>query len=365
MHIPENYLSPSTCGVLGVAMLPVWAAAIKKTSEQVPREKMPLLGVAAAFCFLSMMFNIPLPGGTTGHAVCGTLIAILFGPWPAVIAISIALIIQAVFFGDGGILAIGANCFNMAFVLPFIGYGIYKLIANRTKSLHGELIAAGVASYVALNCAALCAAIEFGIQPLLFTNAAGEALYCPYPLLVSIPAMALGHLTVGGAAEAAFTVCILAFIRKVAPNFALLKGAGEADECVQSSQKFGEGVREAGEGLSEIGEGVQSGQPISSRALGPVAALIAILIAATPLGLLATGSAWGEWGAEDLSEMLGYVPSQIADGWEWKAFMPDYSIGALPEACGYILSAVIGVALLIILFKLFSLAMKQKVNFDE
>ena len=351
MHIPENYLSPSTCGILGVAMLPVWAAAIKKTSEQVPREKMPLLGVAAAFCFLSMMFNIPLPGGTTGHAVCGTLIAILFGPWPAVIAISIALIIQAVFFGDGGILAIGANCFNMAFVLPFIGCGIYKFIARRTKSLHGELVAAGVASYVALNCAALCAAIEFGIQPLLFTNAAGEALYCPYPLLVSIPAMALGHLTVGGAAEAAFTVCILAFIRKVAPNFALLKGAEEGGEGARSVQKFGEGV--------------QSEQPTSTRALGPVAALIAILIAATPLGLLTTGSAWGEWGAEDLSEMLGYVPSQIANGWEWSAFMPDYSIGALPEACGYILSAVIGVALLIILFKLFSLAMKQKVNFDE
>ena len=332
MHIPENYLSPSTCGVLGVAMLPIWGVAIKKTGETVPREKMPLLGVAAAFCFLSMMFNIPLPGGTTGHAVCGTLIAILFGPWPAVIAISIALIIQAVFFGDGGILAIGANCFNMAFVLPFIGYGIYKLISNRTKGLAGELVAAGVGSYIALNCAALCAAVEFGIQPLLFTDASGAALYCPYPLGVSIPAMALGHLTIAGLAELVFTVGILAFIRKVAPGFALNPGS-------QTST--------------------------SGRVLGPVAALIAVLIVATPLGLLATGDAWGEWGIGDLTGMVGYAPSGLANGWEWSAFMPDYSIGALPEAAGYILSAIIGVALLIILFRLFSFAMKPTVNFDE
>ena len=126
MHIPENYLSPSTCAVTTVAMIPVWATAVRKVRQSVPQEKMPLLGVAAAFCFLSMMFNIPLPGGTTGHAVCGTLIAILFGPWAAVLAVSIALAIQAVFFGDGGILAFGANCLSMAFVLPFVGYAVYS-----------------------------------------------------------------------------------------------------------------------------------------------------------------------------------------------------------------------------------------------
>lgn len=80
MHIPENYLSPSTCGVLGAVMVPIWLLSIRKVKETVPREKLPLLGIAAAFSFLAMMFNIPLPGGTTGHAVGGTLIAILFGP---------------------------------------------------------------------------------------------------------------------------------------------------------------------------------------------------------------------------------------------------------------------------------------------
>ncbi|MDO4182995.1 MAG: cobalt transporter CbiM [Coriobacteriia bacterium] len=331
MHIPENYLSPTTCGVLGVAMVPIWAVAIKKVKETVPKEKMPLLGVAAAFSFLAMMFNIPLPGGTTGHAVCGTLIAILFGPWAAVIAVSIALILQAVFFGDGGILALGANCFNMAFVLPLVGYGIYRFIAGRMQGLRGELIAAGAGSYVALNCAALCAAVEFGIQPLLFTDASGAALYCPYPLAVSVPAMMVGHLTIWGAAEVVFTCGILAFIRKVAPGFALHDGPQPAR---------------------------------GGRALAPVAILVAVLIALTPLGLLAEGDAWGEWGLEDLAALAGYTPAGMADGWEWSAFMPDYSIGALPDAIGYILCAVIGVALLVIIFRLIAAAMKPSVDFD-
>lgn len=332
MHIPENYLSPSTCGVLDVAMVPIWVIAAKKVKESVPKEKMPLLGVAAAFCFLAMMFNIPLPGGTTGHAVCGTLVAILFGPWAAVLAVSIALIIQAVLFGDGGILAIGANCFNMAFVLPFVGFSIYKLIKGKSENLSRELVAAGIASYVALNCAALLAAIEFGIQPLLFTDAAGNALYCPYPLQVSIPAMMIGHLTVAGVAELLFTVAILGFVRKVAPSFALL-GTG--------SDKS------------------------SEKGVVPVGILIAVLIVATPLGLLATGDAWGEWGLEDLAEMIGYEPVGMANGWELSTFMPDYSIGGLPEVAGYILSAVIGVALLVIIFRLAAAAMKPSVNFEK
>ena len=327
MHIPENYLSPSTCGVFALAMVPVWKKAVDHVREEVPAEKVPLLGVAAAFSFLAMMFNIPLPGGTTGHAVCGTLIAILFGPWSAVLAISIALGIQAIFFGDGGILAFGANCFNMAFVLPFVGYSIYKAISGRIEGEKGELIGAGVGSYVGLNVAALLCAIEFGIQPLLFHDASGAALYCPYPLQVSIPAMMLGHLTVAGLAEAGFTCGILAFLHGTAPSFGI------------------ETKKDAG-------------------SVSPVIGLIVALIAATPLGLIATGDAWGEWGTEDLAEMVGYTPAGLGNGWEWSSFMPDYAIGSLPEWIGYVLSAVIGVASLVIIFRLFSLAAKPAVDFD-
>ena len=175
MHIPENYLSPSTCAVLGAAMVPVWLVAVSKVRRHVPQEKLPLLGIAAALSFLGMMFNVPLPGGTTGHAVGGTLIAILFGPYAACLSVSVALLIQALFFGDGGILAFGANCFNMAFVLPFTGYAVYRFLRKRLTASSGEYMAAGLGAYVGINAAALVAAIEFGIQPLLFTDAAGQA----------------------------------------------------------------------------------------------------------------------------------------------------------------------------------------------
>lgn len=328
VHIPENYLSPSTCAAATVAMVPVWYSAIKHVREEVPREKVPLIGIAAAFSFLAMMFNIPLPGGTTGHAVCGTLIAILFGPWSAVLAISIALAVQAVFFGDGGILSLGANCFNMAFVLPFVGYAIYRALAERIEGERGQLIGAGVGSYVGLNVAAFLCAIEFGIQPLLFHDAAGAALYCPYPVSVAVPAMMLGHLTVAGLAEAGFTVGILAFVQSAAPSFGI-----------------------------ETNQGTR-------RNLVPVLGLIGALVAACPLGLLATGDAWGEWATEDLAEMVGYAPSGLASGWEWSSLMPDYSVGALPEWLGYVLSAVIGVALLVIAFRLISGMAKPSVDFD-
>lgn len=170
-------------------MVPIWLLSIRKVKETVPREKLPLLGVAAAFSFLAMMFNVPLPGGTTGHAVGGTLIAILLGPYAACLAVSVALLIQALFFGDGGILAFGANSFNMAFALPFTGYFVYHGVK---KLISSDIIAAGIGSYVGINVAAFCAAVEFGIQPLLFTDAAGQALYCPYPLSISIPAMMIG-----------------------------------------------------------------------------------------------------------------------------------------------------------------------------
>lgn len=326
MHIPENYLSPSTCAVGYVAIVPIWHLAVKHVSKEVPREKMPLIGIAAAFSFLAMMFNIPLPGGTTGHAVCGTLIAILFGPWSAVLAISIALAIQAFLFGDGGILSLGANCFNMAFVLPFVGYSIYKLVRDRIGGERGELVGAGIGSYLGLNAAALLTAIEFGIQPLLFTAADGTALYCPYPISIAVPAMMLGHLTVAGIAEAGFTVGILSFLHNTAPSF-----------------------------------GIESHDATNTT---PVLGLVPALIAATPLGLLATGDAWGEWAAEDLAEMVGYTPSGLAGGWEWSSLMPDYTVGSLPEWIGYILSAVIGAALLVIIFRLISGMARPSVDFD-
>ena len=131
MHIPDNFLSPQTDAVMAVVMVPVWVHWIKKVRATLDREHMAFLGICAAFSFLLMMFNVPLPGGTTGHAVGSSLIALLLGPEAAAIAVSVALALQALLFGDGGILSFGANCFNMAFVLPFVAAIVFRALNGR------------------------------------------------------------------------------------------------------------------------------------------------------------------------------------------------------------------------------------------
>src|SRR3954454_17620487 len=169
MHIPDGYLSPQTCGALYAASAPVWVTAGRRVKKVVKSRYVPLVAIGAAYCFLVMMFNVPIPDGTTAHAVGGVLVAVLLGPWAAVVAVSVALAIQALFFGDGGVLAFGANAFNMAFVMPMVGYGVYWLLArNAPLTARRRPLAAGLGAYVGLNAAALCAAIEFGVQPTLF-----------------------------------------------------------------------------------------------------------------------------------------------------------------------------------------------------
>jgi len=332
MHIPENYLSPSTCAVMGAVMLPVWYIAIQKVKKNVPKDKLPLLGIGAAFSFLGMMFNVPLPGGTTGHAVGGTLLAILFGPYAACLAVTVALFIQALFFGDGGILAFGANCFNMAFALPFSGYFIYSQIRKYVKSARSEYIAAALGAYAGINMAALCAAVEFGIQPLLFTDGAGQALYCPYPLALSLPAMMLGHLTIFGLAEVVFTAALLSYLHRTVPELTYGQSVG------------------------------------SSRSLY---GLLGALIVCTPVGLLAAGTAWGEWDPAELAgqnfsgQILGYTPAGMEHGFAFEALFPDYAVAGLPDAFAYILSAVIGTALLILIFKVVSSFLSDKIDYEK
>ena len=103
----------------------------------------------------------------------------------------------------------------MAFVLPYLGFFLYKLLLKKTGM---RKLSAAIGAYIGINAAAFCAAVEFGIQPLLFKNAAGQALYCPYPLSVSIPAMMIGHITLFGLAEIVLTVVVLTFVEKVSPS---------------------------------------------------------------------------------------------------------------------------------------------------
>ncbi len=361
MHIPDNYLSVSTCALLTVATAPVWIHSIKKVAHEFPKERFSALGVASAFTFLAMMFNVPMPGGTTGHAVGGTVLAVLLGPEAACVSLTCALAIQAFFFGDGGILAFGANCFNMAFLLPFAGFYTFLVLRKLFKRFTPkepvksvsfcDCLALGIAAFIGLNVAAFAAAVEFGVQPLLFKDDLGQALYCPYGLEVSIPAMMLGHVTIFGLAEVIFSVFVYAFICKSSPNFVTNKAAFA---LTSDKQRCENDEREDEENKQ------------SNSRFAPLYILLALLIALTPLGLLAQGTAWGEWGTDEITDSevtgqaLDYTPAAMTDGFQWNALVPDYSFAGLPEWFAYVLSALAGVAGSIVLFKLASTFVKDE-----
>ncbi|MCX5700030.1 MAG: cobalt transporter CbiM [Candidatus Omnitrophica bacterium] len=227
MHIPDGYLGPATCGFFYLVMLPIWTIASRIVKKTLKTRQVPMLAIGAAFSFVIMMFNLPIPGGSTGHAVGGVLVAILLGPWAACIAITVALVIQALLFGDGGITAIGANCFNMAFVLPFAGYYVYRAVSYKAPAgSNRRVVAAGVAGYIGINVAAVLAGVEFGLQPLLHHTSIGQALYCPYGLKVAVFTMAGEHLLIFGWVEVIVTALVVKYLLKQSPELIEEREAG-------------------------------------------------------------------------------------------------------------------------------------------
>jgi cobalt/nickel transport system permease protein len=339
MHIPDGYLSPTTCAVLYGAAAPFWYTALQRVKKSLSTRFVPLLSVMAALSFVVMMFNLPLPGGTTGHAVGVGIATIILGPWASILAVSIALAIQAVFFGDGGITTLGANCFNMAIVGSLVTYAIYRLASGRVALTSSRRVVAGaLAGYAAINASAFCAAVEFGIQPLFFKDPTGAPLYAPYPLSIAIPAMMIGHLTFAGLAELVLTAGVVAYFQRTNPS--LLKLTAPSDLAAEDTAAGAEG---------------QS----MWRTVRPLWAGLALLMVLTPLGILAAGTAWGEWSARDFASVQAREKMAIASNHSappidppkgllhlstvWTAPFPQYAPTFVRRpAVGYALSAMFG-----------------------
>jgi cobalt/nickel transport system permease protein len=323
MHIPDGYLSPATAGVLYSLVIPFWFNATRKLRRSLSSRIVPVMALLSAFCFVIEMINVPLPGGTPGHAVGASLAAIVLGPWPAVLSVSIALTIQALFFGDGGITTLGANCFNMAVAQVFVSYYIYRTISVKATTPGGKGIAAGIAGFVGINVAALLTGIQLGLQPMIAHSANGTPLYAPYALSIAIPVMMLGHL-IAGFAEAIVTGSGVTYLTRSAPE--LLQVA--------------------------VPETQSRPLPVLWSRIRTMWVLVAVLIILTPLGLLAPGTGWGEWSSDQLKEIgLGFVPLGLRkmEG-IWNAIFQGYSLPGLGENTGYILSALLGVILIGIVF---------------
>ncbi len=201
MHLPDGFLDAKTWATMDVASAGVIAYAVKKTSEKFEDKQVPVMGVVAAFVFAAQMLNFPVLGGTSGHLVGAVLAAVLLGPWAATLVMTSVFIIQALFFQDGGIMALGANIFNMGIIGTVAGYYIFSYVRSHFDSDKGLLFGVFVASWISVVLAAVFTALE-----LAFSGTS--------PTKVVVPAMATVHVFIG-LGEAIITTAIVSFILKV------------------------------------------------------------------------------------------------------------------------------------------------------
>lgn len=213
MHLPDGLLDPITLIVLWIIVILVMILGffrIGKIFENEDSDKLiPYIGVLAAVIFAFQFVNYPIIGGTSGHLVGGTLVAIILGPWASIIVLFLILVIQSLF-GDGGITALGANAFNMGIIGGMVGFiiiiGIVRLL-NHT-SLKKEVkvtIGTAIGSYIAIVLASLVCGIELGISGVI-------------PFEIAIPAMVFWHIFIA-LGESIISSLIVFYIYKVKPAF--------------------------------------------------------------------------------------------------------------------------------------------------
>jgi len=211
MHIPDGFLSPELCALMYVVSILSLALAWRGARRTLPHSLVPVIAVSSAFVFVSQMLNFPIMFGTSGHLVGGTFLAMLLGPHAAVISMSIVLLIQALFFADGGVFTFGANIFNMA-VIGGLSYYLVKFLSGISQSRRWRAASVFIASWSSIVLGALACALEIGVSP-MFASAGG--------VKVTVPAMLFWHVIIG-IGEAAITTTLVSQLYRVNPS--LLSG---------------------------------------------------------------------------------------------------------------------------------------------
>lgn len=206
MHIPDGFVSLPVAGATGLVSLAGLLFASARSQAAFGVRRAPILGLTTAFIFAAQMINFPVAGGTSGHLLGGTLAAIVLGsPWAGMLCIATVLIIQAVLFADGGITALGANIFNMAFVGVWVGWMLTQTLQRLFGGSKGRLpLAAGIAAGVSVVVAAIACAIELALS--------GTA-----PIGIVLPAMTGIHILIG-VGEGLITGGVLTYLATARPD---------------------------------------------------------------------------------------------------------------------------------------------------
>ena len=305
LHIPDGFLNIPVSLIFWVITIILVGLAISKTNKSLGEKQIPLMGIMAAFIFAAQMLNFPVAGGTSGHFLGGALAAIVLGPWAAILVMTAVVGLQGLLFQDGGLLVMGANIFNMGILTAAIGFGLYRMVINRSRVT--RLITAGVAAWLATMAAALLTSLQLWLS--------GTTR-----LEIVIPAM-LGVHALIGIGEALITVAALAFIEQTRPDLL---------SAEKSSASGGRGWVIA----------------------GIILALLAVLISP-----LASGNPDG---LERVAEDIGFLGTGLNSPFE---LLPDYSIPFFGEtAVSTILAGAVGVIILFGLLLLLGRSLRQKQN---
>lgn len=214
MHMADALLSPAVGGVLWAASAATLAGCSRKLRNEFDDGKIPLMGVLAAFIFAAQMINFTIPGtGSSGHLGGGMILAILLGPCAGFLAMASVLTVQALFFADGGLLALGCNIFNLGFFPCFVAYPlIFRPLLGRAPT-RGRLLAASLVAAVA---ALQLGAFFVVLQTLL--SGISELPFAPF-LMLMLPI----HLAIG-VVEGLVTAAVVGYVWKARPEILTTPG---------------------------------------------------------------------------------------------------------------------------------------------
>lgn len=207
MHIPDGFLSPQTYLPAYAVAAGAWAWAARGLRQQLDETTVPRLAMLTALAYGLGLVMVPLPGGTSGHALGVALLALMFGVRAAFVAYSMVLLLQALLFGAGGITALPVN----ALAMGLIGAAV-AVAAKRLLTRAGDTIAVGVAAWLSVLVPAALVALVLGMQPVIARRADGTPLFFPFGPEITLPAVILPHLLIG-IGEAVLTVLVWRFAR--------------------------------------------------------------------------------------------------------------------------------------------------------
>ena len=207
MHIPDGFINTGVALAADVVAVGGVGVAMKKATDTMEEKEAPLAGLVAAFVFAVQMLNFPVAAGTSGHLLGGVLATVLVGPWLGAICIALVLTVQALFFADGGLSALGLNIVNMALIGGLGGYAVFVAIRGMLPKTKGMVV---TASAIAAGISVILASIGFWIEYAL--GGVGQV-----PLRTVFAAMVGTHFAIG-IGEALITGLTIGAVMAVRPD---------------------------------------------------------------------------------------------------------------------------------------------------